>query len=142
MGTTMQSIAGRGNQTEVTSGAQPAPFQERGQWQRPQRSIESPEATFSTPVQNPASLFAQAAAQNSLFESSGGSQQRNATQAQGGNAPGNPLNARGAHTPTPASGPLPVNGNAGAGNQANMNARGPVEFNHAISYVNKIKVRV
>jgi paired amphipathic helix protein Sin3a len=38
----------------------------------------------------------------------------------------------------PASGPGAVNG--GAANPANMERRGPVEFNHAISYVNKIKV--
>jgi paired amphipathic helix protein Sin3a len=38
----------------------------------------------------------------------------------------------------PTSGPGAVNG--GAANPANMERRGPVEFNHAISYVNKIKV--
>ncbi|CAH0048285.1 unnamed protein product [Clonostachys solani] len=139
MGTTMQSIAGRGSQTESTAGGQPPPFQDRSQWQRPQRSIESPEATFSTPVQNTANLFAQAAAQNGLFEGSAASQQRAVAQIQG--ALDAQLKPRGAQTPTPTSGPVPVNGAAGNGNQANMNARGPVEFNHAISYVNKIKNR-
>ena len=131
MGTTVQSIAGRLGDGH---GGPPQPlFPERGgQWQqRSQHSIESPEANFSTPVQNGASLFVQAAAQNAAFESA--SAQRNASQMQG-NAGG--PNARGAQTPVPASG---VNGNAA--NQANMERRGPVEFNHAISYVNKIKVR-
>jgi paired amphipathic helix protein Sin3a len=45
-----------------------------------------------------------------------------------------------------ASGPGPMNSLAGIGSgvlqgaQADLNKRGPVEFNHAISYVNKIKV--
>lgn len=44
---------------------------------------------------------------------------------------------RNAHTPTPAAAQA-LNG-AAAQQQANMEKRGPVEFNHAISYVNKIK---
>lgn len=132
MGTTVQSIAGRGSQADGHGPVQPL-FPERGgQWQqRPQHSIESPEATFSTPVQNGASLFVQAAAQ------SGGFDGRNTSQAPTGAGPGNGPNARNAHTPVP-SGAGAVNGNAA--NQANMERRGPVEFNHAISYVNKIKV--
>lgn len=142
MGTTVQSIAGRGVVTDVhggTVGGQPL-FPERGQqWQqRPQHSIESPEATFSTPVQNGASLFVQAAAQAGPFEGSVSAQQRNASQIPPNTGPGNPPNARSALTPTPGAGPIAVNGNAG--NQANLERRGPVEFNHAISYVNKIKV--
>lgn len=45
-----------------------------------------------------------------------------------------------------ATGPGPMNNLAGIGSnvlqgtQADLNKRGPVEFNHAISYVNKIKV--
>ncbi|UKZ75308.1 hypothetical protein TrVFT333_002986 [Trichoderma virens FT-333] len=101
MGTTVQSIAGRGPQPDghgLAVGGQPL-FPERGsQWQqRPQHSIESPEAAFSTPVQNGANLFVQAATQGAV--------------------------------------------NGGAANPANMERRGPVEFNHAISYVNKIKNR-
>ncbi|TPX09314.1 uncharacterized protein E0L32_009506 [Thyridium curvatum] len=47
---------------------------------------------------------------------------------------------RNAHTPTPSAAQGALNGNAAQ--QANMDAkRGPVEFNHAISYVNKIKNR-
>lgn len=142
MGTTMQSIAGRGSLAEGAAG-QPI-FQERvGQWQRPQRSIESPDASFSTPVQT-GQLFAEAAAQNGPFGGSAVSQQRNATQIPQGST-GNQQTPRNAHTPTPTSGPAAVNGNvvngAAANGAAAMNtSRGPVEFNHAISYVNKIKV--
>ncbi|PTB68768.1 hypothetical protein BBK36DRAFT_1191862 [Trichoderma citrinoviride] len=143
MGTTVQSIAGRGPQPDghgLAVGGQPL-FPERGgQWQqRPQHSIESPEAAFSTPVQNGANLFVQAATQGGAFDGPGGHQQRNPPQIPGsGGPPGGP-NSRSAHTPMPASGPGAVNG--GAANPANMERRGPVEFNHAISYVNKIKNR-
>ncbi|KAL6852017.1 hypothetical protein J3F83DRAFT_757365 [Trichoderma novae-zelandiae] len=143
MGTTVQSIAGRAPQPDghgLAVGGQPL-FPERGgQWQqRPQHSIESPEAAFSTPVQNGANLFVQAATQGGAFDGPGGHQQRNAPQIPGsGGPPGGP-NSRSAHTPMPASGPGAVNG--GAANPANMERRGPVEFNHAISYVNKIKNR-
>ena len=133
----MQQIAGRGSQTEghgSSGGGQPG-FQDRGaQWQRPQRSIESPEATFSTPVQNGSNLLA--VAQSAPYEGPAAGPQRNASQAPVGGGAGNQSNARNAHTPTP-SGPGPVNGNSG---QAPLSAKGPVEFNHAISYVNKIKV--
>lgn len=137
MGTTMQQITGRGNQADapLTSGVSQPLFQDRGgQWQRPQRSIESPEATFSTPVQNGTNLLA--VAQAAPYEGSAASQQRNASQApMSGGAPAQG-NAPNAQTPTP-SGPGPVSGGAG---QGPMSAKGPVEFNHAISYVNKIKV--
>ncbi|KAJ4046154.1 Transcriptional regulatory protein sin3 [Fusarium oxysporum] len=142
MGTTVQSITGRGNQGDGHGPAtanQPL-FPERGsQWQqqRPQHSIESPEAQFSTPVQNGASLFVQAAAHNAAFNESNNSGQRRALP-QGSTGPGEGPNARQALTPTP-SGQAGVNGNAA--NQTNMERRGPVEFNHAISYVNKIKNR-
>lgn len=141
MGTTVQSIAGRGPQPDghgLAVGGQPL-FPERGsQWQqRPQHSIESPEAAFSTPVQNGANLFVQAATQGA-FDGPGGHQQRNPPQMPGSAGPPGGPNARNAHTPMPTSGPGAVNG--GAANPANMERRGPVEFNHAISYVNKIKV--
>ncbi|KAK7404006.1 Transcriptional regulatory protein sin3 [Neonectria punicea] len=139
MGTTVQSITGRGNQGDGhgPAGGNPPIFPERGgQWQqRPQHSIESPEATFSTPVQNGASLFVQAAAHNAAFENA---QQRARATGQGTAGPGDTPNTRHALTPTP-QGQAAVNGNAA--NQANMERRGPVEFNHAISYVNKIKNR-
>ncbi|KAM0367289.1 hypothetical protein ACHAPZ_003609 [Fusarium culmorum] len=145
MGTTVQSI--RGNQGDghgpavnqplfPERGGQWQPQQQQQQQQRPQHSIESPETQFSTPVQNGASLFVQAAAHNAAFNESNNQGQRRALP-QGSAAPGEGPNARHALTPTP--GQAGVNGNAA--NQANMERRGPVEFNHAISYVNKIKNR-
>lgn len=137
MGTTVQSITGRGAAGDSLGGPPgQSLFPDRGaQWsQRPQHSIESPEATFSTPAQNGASLFVQAAAQAGAFE---GSQQRSSS----GMPPGSSNNQQGgrnAQTPTPQASAAVLNG--GAANQANLERRGPVEFNHAISYVNKIKV--
>lgn len=136
MGTTVQSITGR-----TGDGPGQALFPERSgaPWQRPpQHSIESPEANFSSPAQNGGSLFVQAAAaQGGPLDSSGSSAaQRNAAQVLGAGVGG--PNARGPQTPVPAGGPGGPGG--GGGGQANMERRGPVEFNHAISYVNKIKV--
>ncbi|RDA91533.1 hypothetical protein CP533_4355 [Ophiocordyceps camponoti-saundersi (nom. inval.)] len=130
MGTTVQSIAGRGAQGDGqgATGVSQVPFPERGgQWQqRPQHAVESPEATFNTPSQAGASLFAQAAAQSGPFDVS--SAQRSAVQALG-----NPSSAvtRGAQTPAPASAGGLDSINC---NQGNIERRGPVEFNHAISY--------
>ncbi|KGQ06205.1 Transcriptional regulatory protein SIN3 [Beauveria bassiana D1-5] len=124
MGTTIQSIAGRGGPPD-THGPSQSIFPERGgQW--PQRS---PEANFSAPAQNGGSLFVQAAAQSGGYEVAG---HRAGSQAPG---PAGPNAATGRSTPGPAS----LNGAAAA--QAGMERRGPVEFNHAISYVNKIKNR-
>ncbi|KAF7563944.1 hypothetical protein G7046_g175 [Stylonectria norvegica] len=139
MGTTVQSIAGRGTQGDGHAN-QPL-FQERGgqQWQqRPQHSIESPEATFSTPIQNGASLFVQAAAQNAASEAAN-AQQRGRSVVQNNNAAAVEVtHALSGLYSTPSAGQGGVNG---AANQANIERRGPVEFNHAISYVNKIKNR-
>lgn len=136
MGTTVQSIAGRGLGDGHGAGGSQVPFPERGggQWpHRAQHTVESPEASFSATAQSGASLFVQAAAQNAAFEASGS--HRNAPQAPGNaSAAGGPA-PRGPQTPAPGAGPGGVNAN-----QANMERRGPVEFNHAISYVNKIKV--
>ena len=143
MGTTVQSIAGRGSHIETqgtgSGSAAAALFPDRGgQWQqRPQHSIESPEVNFSTPVQNGANLFVQAAAQNAALEGAR-EQQRNAVHPVGSAGPATAQPPRNVHTPTPQAGAV----NGGTANQANAERRGPVEFNHAISYVNKIKVRV
>lgn len=136
MGTTVQSIAGRGGQGDGHgSGGSQVPFPERGgQWQqqRAQHTVGSPEASFSTTAQNGASLFVQAAAHNAAFEAAGA--QRNAPQMSGNAGAAGGPGPRGPQTPAPGVGRGGVNGN-----QANMERRGPVEFNHAISYVNKIK---
>ncbi|KAI8624228.1 hypothetical protein F5Y19DRAFT_480871 [Xylariaceae sp. FL1651] len=147
MGTTVQSITGRANQSEGTHG-QSGPnafFNHRNNnWQQsqPHNSIESPEAAFSAPVTNGPSMFGTAAHREApAFDAPGGSggQQRSTAQMQNNSTtPNAPTGGRNALTPTPG---LPPNGpNSGNNQQANMEKRGPVEFNHAISYVNKIKV--
>jgi paired amphipathic helix protein Sin3a len=147
MGTTVQHIAGRGSQPEAAH-SQPGPgqpfFNQRGgNWQQqPQHSIksQSPEANFSTPAQNGPGLFGQQQGQVSAFDGSGAAHQagRGTSQMPNNPASGNPP-PRSVHTPTPTAAQGALNGSAAQ--QANLERRGPVEFNHAISYVNKIKVR-
>lgn len=131
MGTTVQSINGRQALPESGSAYYGA---SRSNWQQPQHSIESPEAVFSPQNQN-SSVYGQNQAQ-STYEAQQAvhhQQQRGVSQLTSAVATlGNP--PRNAQTPTPGS-----NMN-GAGSQVGMEKRGPVEFNHAISYVNKIKV--
>ena len=136
MGTTVQSIAGRGTQLDGQPSGGPVFPERSNQWQRPQHSIESPEANYSTPVQTGASLFVQAAAQNAALENARADMQRTSAPMPGAGASNQP-NARNVHTPTPQA---VISLSANAANAANMERRGPVEFNHAISYVNKIKV--
>ncbi|KAK5663762.1 hypothetical protein OQA88_4193 [Cercophora sp. LCS_1] len=108
-------------------------------WQPPvQHSVESPEAAFSMPAQNGPAAFP-GSSQSASFEGTSPVQQRAVPTAQNGSGANHVPAPRNAHTPTPSSGPTPANGNAAQ--QANMEKRGPVEFNHAISYVNKIKNR-
>ncbi|KAK3945439.1 hypothetical protein QBC46DRAFT_336752 [Diplogelasinospora grovesii] len=112
-----------------------------GPWQPPvQHSVESPEANFSVPAQNGPPVFPGSGQGGASFESVSPVLQRSLPAAQNGT----PVVSQGpvprnTHTPTPTAGPpMP---NANAFQQANMEKRGPVEFNHAISYVNKIKNR-
>ena len=133
----MQSDPAQGS-----SGPNPAYMNQRtGSWPQPiQHSVESPEVQFSAPVQNGAGLFGQAGPQNSSFDNHGSAhQQRGGPQGPSTSGPAHPPAPRNAHTPTPSAQPGGMNGSAAQ--QANMEKRGPVEFNHAISYVNKIKVR-
>ncbi|TID07212.1 Paired amphipathic helix protein pst1 [Colletotrichum higginsianum] len=154
MGTTVQSIAGRGTQVEGhahPSGASQPLFPQRGNnWpqqppppppQQPQHSIESPEANFSTPVQNGPGSFGPAA-QNlaAAFEAQGVAQQRGPPLQGAAHANNAQQPPRNAPTP-PVGGPANINGTTNQQQQANLERRGPVEFNHAISYVNKIKNR-
>ncbi|OTB05118.1 hypothetical protein M426DRAFT_143786 [Hypoxylon sp. CI-4A] len=147
MGTTVQSITGRANQGDGAHG-QPGtngPFlNHRGNnWQQhpqPQHSIESPEASYSAPVANGPNLFGPGQTQGSTFDgpSSGGQPPRSTPQLQNTSTTPNAPTTRNALTPTPGG----SQGGPSSGNQqANMEKRGPVEFNHAISYVNKIKNR-
>ncbi|KAK0657376.1 hypothetical protein B0T16DRAFT_401579 [Cercophora newfieldiana] len=145
-GSTIHSIGGsRPTQVEPAQ-PPPGPIQQQylsarpSNWQAPvQHSIESPEANFSVPAQNGPPGFPPGSSQSASFENTSPIQQRAVPAAQNGSAVNHAPAPRNAHTPTPSSGPTPANGSAAQ--QANMEKRGPVEFNHAISYVNKIKNR-
>ncbi|TEA22469.1 Paired amphipathic helix protein pst1 [Colletotrichum sidae] len=159
MGTTVQSIAGRGTQVEGAHphpGAASQPMFQRGgnSWpqqqqqqqqqpppQPPQHSIESPEVNFSTPAQNGPTSFGPAAqnlAAAAAFEAQNSQQRGPQIPGAHPNAPQPPRNA---HTPTPVIGLAAINGITAQQQQQANERRGPVEFNHAISYVNKIKNR-
>lgn len=150
MGTTLQPITtGKFNFTESNqnqSGSGASFFASRtSNWQQqqaqPQNSIESPEAQFSTPaVGGPGGLFGSGQGQGpaGAFDGPGSSHpQRGSSQVPISTTPNAP-GTRNALTPTPGT---QNSANGSAAQAANMEKRGPVEFNHAISYVNKIKVR-
>jgi paired amphipathic helix protein Sin3a len=126
MGTTVQSISGRQPLPESSSGA----YYGRPPWQQqPQHSIESPGAVFSPQNQNGGPAYSQNQARSSYEAQQVHHQQQRGATALTNAALGNP--PRNAQTPTPGAQDATQNG---------MEKRGPVEFNHAISYVNKIKV--
>lgn len=154
MGTTVQSITGAGRALPDSVIAQGGGFynpQRAGNWQQqqqqqqpqpqpqPQHSIESPEAVFSPQNQPGAPVYNQTPTQHSAYDQAAAAaahqqQQRGVSQLTNAVATlGHP--PRNAQTPTPG-GPPGMNNGA----QPGLEKRGPVEFNHAISYVNKIKV--
>jgi hypothetical protein len=101
----------------------------------------SPEDVFSPQNQNATPAYGQVPAQHSSYEAQQAAaaaahqqQQRGVSQLTSAVTAtlGHPGPARNAQTPTPGG----MNGGG-----AQLEKRGPVEFNHAISYVNKIKVR-
>lgn len=146
MGTTVQSIQG-GRALPVSvmgpsaNGNNYYGQSRPGNWQQePQHSIESPEAVFSPQNQNSAPPYAQTSAQSAYDAQQAAAaaahqqQQRGVSQLTNAVATlGHP--PRNAQTPTPGA----QGGLNGGQNQGNPEKRGPVEFNHAISYVNKIK---
>lgn len=106
-------------------------------WQGPLHSIESPEAQFSTPAQGGHSALPQGSGQSATFDGHSPVQQRGQPAPQNTSAAVHAPVPRNTHTPTPNAAQV-LNG--AAAQQANLDSkRGPVEFNHAISYVNKIK---
>lgn len=148
-GTTLQPItAGRITYTDSQgqSGSN-APFfsHRQNNWppqqSQPQNSIESPEASFSVPVTSGPSIFSQGQGpgQAAPFDGPGSAQQqqqqRGSSQVPISTTPSVP-GPRNAITPTPGA-----QSGANGGSAQSLEKRGPVEFNHAISYVNKIKVR-
>lgn len=149
MGTTVQSIAGRGaNQGEAhaQSGGRNPFFNHRpGGWpQQSQAGLEG-EAGFPGHPQGAPGVPYQGQGQGPPFES-GGSAQRpggGSSQVQNPAVPAPAPGPRNVHTPTlsAAAAANSVSVNGAAAQLAGQEKRGPVEFNHAISYVNKIKVR-
>jgi paired amphipathic helix protein Sin3a len=100
----------------------------------------SPEDVFSPQNQNAAPPYGQPPPQHPTYEAQQAAaaaahqqQQRGVSQLTSAVTAtlGHPGPARNAQTPTPGG----INGGG-----AQLEKRGPVEFNHAISYVNKIKV--
>ncbi len=142
MGTTVQSITGGRALPDTAQTAQNAGYYNAprsGNWQQPQHSIESPEAVFSPSNQPSGPVYGQnqshssyEAQQSAIHQQQ---QQRGVNQLTNAAATlGQP--PRNAQTPT-LGGQANING---ASVQPGLEKRGPVEFNHAISYVNKIKV--
>lgn len=149
MGTTVQSITGgrpladAGLGQNNANGSFYGPGQRVGSWQQQQsqHSVGSPEAIFSPHVSNAAPPYANQAQSAYEAQQAAGlhqQQQRGISQLQSAatTAAGLPV-PRNAQTPTPGNQAAGMNGGS---QQPGMEKRGPVEFNHAISYVNKIKV--
>jgi len=148
MGTTVSSITGGARrslpESQIVQGGVGGGYyntQRPGNWQQPQHTIESPEGHFSPHNQSAGPPYGQSQPQQQNYEASHAAaaathqqQQRGVSQLTNavltmGHVP------RNTHTPTPGA-QAGMNG----GQQPGMEKRGPVEFNHAISYVNKIKV--
>lgn len=151
MGTTVQSITGAGRLPLADNSIGQASSnnayygnQRPGNWQQPQHSIESPEGVFSPPNQNGGQAFNQNQAHSSYEAQQAAAaaahqqQQRGVSQLTSAVAStlGHP--PRNVQTPTPGQQQSINSGSA----QPGLEKRGPVEFNHAISYVNKIKVNI
>jgi paired amphipathic helix protein Sin3a len=150
MGTTVQSITGAGRALpDAQLGANGVYYgtQRAGNWQQPQHSIESPEAVFSPQSRNGVPpVYAQAQQVNASYEAQQAAaahqqEQRGVSQLQNAvaSATGHTV-PRNALTPTPGGQGAVMNGVVPQ--QPGAEKRGPVEFNHAISYVNKIKVSI
>ncbi|KAI6251425.1 Paired amphipathic helix protein pst1 [Erysiphe necator] len=144
MGTTVQSITGTsrtlpiGDTSQAPSTGSYFETQRPGNWQHPQHNVGSPDAIFSPQAQGTGANHAQLSTSNSLYDAQAAvahqQQQRGVSQLTSavgllGQQP------RNTQTPTPGASANSNSGNLGS------EKRGPVEFNHAISYVNKIKNR-
>ena len=149
MGTTVQSITGGGRPPMPdAAGGQGSngPFygaQRSGNWQQqPQHSIESPEAVFSPQNQSVGPAYGQSQAHHSYEAQQAAAAAAHQQQQRGVSQLTNAVATTLGHPPRNAQTPTPGGqaGMNGAGAQPGLEKRGPVEFNHAISYVNKIKV--
>ncbi|KAH8596599.1 hypothetical protein B0O99DRAFT_619426 [Bisporella sp. PMI_857] len=131
MGTTIQSMSGGAG----AGGPFMQHHQRPGGWQQI-NSIESPEAVFSPQNQNSGPAYSQLQNQASYEAQQAAAAAAHQQQQRGVNQLTNAVATLGG--PRNAQTPVPMNG---SDLQAGNEKRGPVEFNHAISYVNKIKNR-
>ncbi|RKF56804.1 Paired amphipathic helix protein pst1 [Erysiphe neolycopersici] len=144
MGTTVQSITGTGRTLPIGDISQ-APStgsyfetQRPGSWPHPQHNDGSPDAMFSPQAQTTSTNYGQLSTSNPSYDAQAAvahqQQQRGVSQLTSAvGLLGQP--PRSTQTPTPGASASVNSGNLGS------EKRGPVEFNHAISYVNKIKNR-
>lgn len=112
--------------------------QRSGNWQHTQNKTESPEAAFSPQAQVVIANFGQTS-QNSQCDIQAAAIAAHQQQQRGVSQLTNAVGLlgqppRNVQTPPPGGQTSTINGPLGT------EKRGPVEFNHAISYVNKIKV--
>jgi len=135
MGTTVQSISGGQALPGAGIGAGGSFLLHQRPWQQTQHSVESPEAVFSPQNQSSGPSY-QAQAQ-ATYDTQAALAAAHQQQQVGVNQLTSAALGAARNTQTPAPGQS--SGNSGA--QPGLEKRGPVEFNHAISYVNKIKVR-
>ncbi|RKF60759.1 Paired amphipathic helix protein pst1 [Golovinomyces cichoracearum] len=146
MGTTVQSITGTGRTlpasdiTQTTGISSYFEAQRSANWQHNQHSVESPEALFDSQAQATNAIYGQTLSQSSSYDAQAAAaaahqqQQRGVSQLTSAvGLLGQP--SQNSQTPTLAAQSSLNNGVLGT------EKRGPVEFNHAISYVNKIKNR-
>ncbi|CAK7236960.1 Transcriptional regulatory protein sin3 [Sporothrix curviconia] len=123
------------------------PQQQQQQQQPPQpqhvqHSVEGPEGQYGGPGQNAppqgSGPYGHGGPGSAMYDNGARGPQAGGPGGPGSGGPGQPVQSSNVrtYTPTPA-GP----GAGGAGQPPSGEKRGPVEFNHAISYVNKIKNR-
>jgi paired amphipathic helix protein Sin3a len=143
MGTTVQSIPGTGPGRALpdVSGIGPPYYNAQrpgGNWQQvPQHSIESPEAVFSPQHQSVGPPYNNSS--HNPFDAAAAAAHREQQQQRGVSQLTNAVATLG-HPPRNTQTPTPGQQSMNGGAQPGLEKRGPVEFNHAISYVNKIKV--
>lgn len=122
------------------SWAQPQQQQQPPPPQHVQHSVEGPEGQYggpgqSIPPQGPGA-YGHGDANSAVYDGPRGPQNGPGGPGGPGQAATQPPVPRSTHTPAPSG----AAANGAAAQQASGEKRGPVEFNHAISYVNKIKV--
>lgn len=139
----LHAASGPGGAMHMNPRSWPHQQQPQQQQQHVQHSVEGPDAPYGGPAQQfsqgPGGPFGHGGAGSSMFDGPRG-HQGSLHGGPGGGPPGQAAQQtpvpRNTHTPAPNAG-----SNGTAAQQGSGEKRGPVEFNHAISYVNKIKNR-